>query len=126
MFVDPPGSHLTASNVLDIEYELLGRHVGIIKRADGSFYYLDPEGLYQQLIAQGGYAPVPAEASDDDQVYLIAEGVWAIYGAGLVDQSMATALLDQINQAAQDWRNAGPSRPSFAEFLRDQGAANWF
>jgi hypothetical protein len=71
--------------------------------------------LYNNLITQGGYAPISGDASEGDQYYVLAEGASALspmlaFGGG--------AIMDSINSAFRDWQLAGPDRPPFGEWFR--------
>lgn len=92
-----------------------------------SSQYINMEFVWGNLIAQGGYAPTPSTAMDDDQIAMIAWGGEALFPFMSSDARDVTAR--NVEAGIQGWRLArynDPAAPSFAEFLRENGAADWF
>jgi hypothetical protein len=114
-----PGRYLKPTEILYVADEILA-----------GWYAIDRPGaapnvglLWDNLIAQGGYAPTPAAATEGDQFFMILEGAHAL-SINLVPFAQ-TYLMNRVNEAFQEWKFAPATRPSFAQWLRDAGAADW-
>jgi len=116
-----PGHYLTASEMADLIDQILTIHYCV----DGPpCQWWDNHTLYQNLLAQGGYAPTPGNASETDQFYMILEGVTTIAQLN-IPLMMQEGFVNRFIDAFQDWQFAGLQRPSFAQYLIDQGAESW-
>jgi hypothetical protein len=89
--------------------------------------FLDTQKLWRELIAQGGYVPTPAGATEIDQVYVIAEGLFAM--SPYMVNSAADILISLLQKSVDDWKDKrlqGSWDSSFAEYLRSVGADQWY
>jgi hypothetical protein len=87
--------------------------------------FFDSSALWDRLLQQGGYFPMPDEASPDDQFFGILAGV-TMFRLILTDEAHS-GLVFQIQQEASDWRAAlvaDPNGPTLGEWLREI-AGNW-
>lgn len=115
-----PGRYLTAQQVLDFSDAFFRQYDCL----DGPpCVFANTRLLWDNLIAQGGYAPTLEGATEGDQFYMIAAGAAAL--GPLSPPHVEGILLDNITQLYDAWRLEGASRPSFGEYLRTEGAAGW-
>lgn len=79
--------------------------------------------LWCSTLLQGGYAPTPASASADDQVWLVMATFWTIAKLGLNPWASEAVLASDfspiINQWISDWQS-GRTNLTFAQFADQQ------
>jgi len=87
--------------------------------------YVNVGLLWDGLVAQGGYAPTPADAHPDDQVFMVAAGLDAL--SDFLTPTSRTMTRARLQNEIVEWQADGLSGGSlsFAEFLRQRGAGNW-
>ncbi len=87
--------------------------------------FVDPTPLWQNLIAQGGYAPTPSTAIDEDQLFMVWTGTLAL--SSIITFEALLSLLRRLEAIESLWKGerATGSTVSFADFLRSAGAADW-
>jgi hypothetical protein len=81
--------------------------------------YPDTSGLQKLITTQGGYAPVPASACPDDQIFLAGITAEASYYA-VIPPQIASALLGQFEVLVTQWlgERATGSTQSLRRFLK--------
>lgn len=88
--------------------------------------HIDPSGLWDTLISQGGYVPAPDDIAPPDQLFLVFAGFFAV--SPYMTETGAIGVANQLEQASQEWQDEllqDRGVPSFGEYLRDAGAARW-
>jgi hypothetical protein len=78
--------------------------------------------LWRNLVAQGGYAPTPATALPEDQLFMFWTGALALMRFMTIEGQMS--LLRSLETAESQWKSAGMTG-SFADYMRDIGADQW-
>jgi hypothetical protein len=117
LFAD--GDLLNAPQTIDLMEEVL----------DSLFtpgQYIDPSGLWDTLISQGGYVPAPDDIAPPDQLFLVFAGFYAI--SPYMTTTVLMGVQGQLDRAATAWQDEllrDRGAPSFGEYLRDEGAARW-
>jgi hypothetical protein len=90
--------------------------------------YLDAIPLYHNLIREGGYFPLPSDATPEDQVYAVGAGAWSLrllFGQGSQSHNF---IMQRLGDLAQQWRAErlkSSTAPSFGQYIREAGAASW-
>ncbi len=88
----------------------------------------DWTGLWDFLIAEGGYAPTPESAHPNDQIFTIFVGFDAVTRLLSLHDMMYNNLLSTLERTIDEWLlevNTNRTAPSFAEWMRDAGAEDW-
>jgi hypothetical protein len=113
-----PGEHLNAAEVW-AQYEAAIAAIAADK-------WFDPQMMYQSILTQGGYVPVPPAAHPQDQVF-VARMVIEVMARTTMDPVAGNAFVARFDYSADAWLasrldNASAPETGLAEWLRAAGA----
>lgn len=115
---------LNAEEVIEIAMDSLG---GLYGTTNGTASRVDTQGAWDRMVERGGYFDVPGSAAIDDQLAIMFLSVLGL------EQCMgfqnADYLRTKLTSAMDDWLlelSTGDYRGSFAEYLQDLDAEDWY
>lgn len=114
-----PGKHINAPQLLEAYDRLLGQLF-----SPGQFQ--DTHTMYDALFQQGGYYPLPIDATLDDQIFAVYVGLYA-FELQFPPEVFQGALLGQFTSLAEEWLayTAQGGNQTLIEYLRPAGMDDW-